>query len=167
MAPRRPERLYGIARQLLDVAVAGLDDHTQGGAPARQYVSDGPLIAWDCEQVVVTVESTLGHEGDVTTEVASPVNCLMMRAAQLGIWVVRCAPTVTEDGLPPLAQDVDDNAAVVLTDVMVLADVVADAYRRGELLGCHGLAFQQWQGIGPEGGLVGGVLRVRVDLTAV
>lgn len=166
MPPRRPERLYAIARQVLDLAGAALAT-TEAGAPARQYVSDGPLVAWDCEQIVVTVENTYSHRGDVSVEDTSPLDCLVMRAAVLGVWVVRCAPTLDDDGTPPDANEIDTNAAIVLADPMVLLDAIVDAYRAGLLLGCHGLAFQQWQGVGPEGGLTGGVLRLRVDLTAV
>lgn len=167
MPARRPERLYGIARAVLDVTVDALAA-SEAGAPARAYVSDGPAIAWDCEQVVVTVEGTFGHKGNVAVEDVSPMDCLLMRGVTLGVWVVRCAPTIGEtEEDPPPADDIDANAAAVLADPMVILDGIADAYRAGLLVETHGMAFQNWTGIGPEGGLVGGVLRVRFDLTAV
>lgn len=162
----RPERLYGVARQVLDLVAAALDA-TPAGAPDRRYVSDGPLVAWDCEQLVVAVEGTVSHDGDLMVETPGPVNCLVMRAATLGVWIVRCAPTVEDDGTPPPADDIDANAAVMLADPTVMLDAIVTAYQAGELAGAFGLALLGWDGVGPEGGLVGGVLRVRVDLTAV
>lgn len=157
-----PDRLYGIARQVLDIAHGAITD-----PPERHYVSDGPLVAWDCEQVVVTAETMTGHAGDVSVEDQSPIGCLVMRAALLGVWVVRCAPTMDDDGDPPSAAAIDTNAAVMLQDPLMVANALVAAYRAGTLSHCHGISLQGWQGIGPEGGLTGGVLRLRIDLTAV
>jgi len=162
----RPDRLYTVASQALEIAVAALEA-SAGGAPARRYVSDGPMLAWDCEQVAVTAESTFGHQGNISAPVVDPVQCLAMRGAVLGVWVVRCAPTMDDDGEPPAAAAINANAAVVLADPTVVFDALAAALRDGTWLGAHGLAFEEWTGIGPEGGLTGGVLRVRVDLTVV
>jgi hypothetical protein len=170
----RPERIYNVAREALEIAVAALNTaaaeaapgtpEAAAVAPARQYVSDGPLVAWDCEQVVVTVENTFGHQGDPTAE-RSLVDCLTMRAVTLGIWIVRCAPTMDDDGEPPPAETIDSNALVTLADPGIVTDAIVSAYKAGAF--GYGLAVEQWQGVGPEGGLVGGVLRLRVDLTAV
>lgn len=162
----RPERLHTVASQALTLATAALEA-SEAGAPARRYVSDGPMLAWDCEQVVVTVESVFGHAGNIAAAAVDPVQCLVMRGAVLGVWVVRCAPTMADDGTPPPAAEIDANAEVVLADPTVVFDGLLAGLRDGSWLGAHGLAFEEWTGIGPEGGLTGGVLRVRVDLTVV
>lgn len=162
----RPDRLYDLAAAVLDVAVAALVE-SDAGCPDRRYVADGPAVAWDCEQVVVTVEGTFGHGGDVSSETTEPIRCLWMRGARLGIWVTRCAPTMDDNGNPPPAAEVDANARAVLADPQVLADAVVAAYKDGQLVDVPGLSLEQWQGIGPEGGLTGGVLFVRADLTTV
>lgn len=162
----RPDRLYTLASSVLDVAVAALEAST-AGCPARRYVSDGPAVAWDCEQVTVSVEGTFGHGGDVSAETVEPVRCLWMRGARLGIWVTRCCPTMDDDGNPPPVEDVEASAAAVLEDPQILADAVVAAYKAGELVEVPGLSLEQWQGIGPEGGLTGGVLFLRFDLATV
>ena len=158
----RPERLYDVAHQALTLVADALPN-----CPARRYVSDGPMLAWDCEQVAVTVESVYGHQGNVASAQVDPVQCLRMSGAVLGVWVVRCAPTMDDDGTPPAAVTIDTNAAVVLGDPIVMLDALTAGLRSGAWLGAYGLAFEEWTGIGPEGGLTGGVLRVRVDLTVV
>lgn len=162
----RPERLFGLASDVLGIAVASLTA-TDAGCPNRSYVSDGPLIAWDCEQVVVSVERVYGTDGDVSAEVVDPVRCLVMRAAMIGVWVVRCAPTMDDDGNAPTAAAIHENAEVILADPMVVFDGLLAAHRAGDLSAVGGLAFEQWEGVGPDGGLVGGVLRLRVDLATV
>lgn len=159
------DRLYGVARQVLDTVSAGL---TAAGAeaPARQYVADGNLVAWDCEQLVVAVASTYSHQGDVASEFAG-VMAMVPRAADLEVWLVRCCPTPDDDGEPPSADDIDASAAVVLADPMVIVECLWKAYEAGDLASCKGLVFRRWQAVGPSGGLTGGVMRLSVNLTEV
>lgn len=161
-----PDRLYGVARQVLDTVAAGL---TAAGksVPTRQYVADGNLVAWDCEQLVVSVESTQGSAGNPAVEYQGPAFALAMRTATLGVWICRCCPAVDDDGDPPAADAIDASAQVVLADPMVMLDCLWRAHNSGALATCSGLAFQRWQAIGPMGGLTGGVLRLNIDLTAV
>lgn len=160
-----PNRLYGLARQVLDTVAAGLEAANQP-APARQYVADGNLVAWDCEQLVVAVEQTLGHQGNVSAESLDPGLAFAMapRAAVMGIWLVRCCPTVNDEGKPPAAERVDESAQLVLRDPQIMLETLWRAHAAGDLGDCQGLVFQRWQAVGPEGGLTGGVLRLSINL---
>lgn len=160
------DRLYGIARVVLDTVAAGLA--TAGhDVPARQYVADGNMVAWDCEQLVVAVDTTQNHQGNVAVEATDLAFAMAARSATLGVWIARCCPTVDDDGSPPPADEVDASAQVVLADPMIMLDCLWRAHAAGDLGSCKGLAFQRWQAIGPMGGLTGGVLRLNIDLTAV
>ena len=163
-----PDRLYGVARQILDAVAAGLEqaggDHKP---PSRQYVSDGNLVAWDCEQLVVAVASTFSHDGNVATEYQGTAVAMAPRAAEVEVWLVRCCPTPDDDGEPPAADAIDASAAVVLADPMIILDTLWRKHAAGELASCKGLAFRRWQAVGPSGGLTGGVLRLVVNLTDV
>lgn len=160
------DRLYGIARQILDTASAGL---TAAGltAPERQYVADGNMVAWDCEQLVVAIVATYSHEGNVAQETQMPAFAMAPRAAEVEVWLARCAPTMDEDGTPAAAEAIDASAGVVLADPMVILDCLWRAHAAGNLASCKGLVFRRWQAVGPSGGLTGGVLRLAVNLTDV
>lgn len=157
------DRAYRVAADVLDEVVAGLEAGG-AGAPARRYVNDGALVAWDCEQVVVGVESIHGHTGELFSS-DRPIDCLLMRAAVLTVWIVRCSPTMRDDGTPPSPAQIDASARAVLSDPLVALNAVVDAYRAGRVTDTHGLAFVESATVGPEGGYVGTATRFRVDLT--
>lgn len=161
-----PQRLYLLASQVLETVATGLADAGLV-VPARRYVADGNAVAWDCEQLVVSVDSTQGYEGNVAAEQLGPAFAMALRAATLGVWIVRPAPALDDEGTPPPADEIDANAQVVLQDPMVTLECLWRAHAAGELGSCKGLAFQRWQAIGPSGGLTGGVLRLNVDLSAL
>lgn len=155
-------RLYGIARAMLDCVAAAVPD-----PPARLYVSDGPLVAWDCEQLVAAVERTASTAGNAAVEVQDPTLGFVMRSATIGLWLVRCCPTMDDDGTAPPADQIDASAQTVLADPTVMVRALWAAQQAGTIGGCRSMAFLGWQGVGPQGGLTGGVLRMAVDLTSV
>lgn len=160
MAPP-PDRLYQVARVVLDTVVATLEN-----PPPRRYVSVGNP-AFDCEQVVVSVDRTLGHAGDIAQEVTAPLGCLVMRAVDIGVWVIRCAPTMNDDGQAPSAASLEASAAALLRDPVVILNGLVAAHQAGTLAPSRGLGFLNWQALAPEGGFAGGVQRIRLDLTGV
>ena len=165
--PGNTDRVYAIARRVLDTVADGLANAgTPHTPPARQYVADGNLVAWDCAQLVVAVDSTQNTDGNPAAEYQGPA-AMAARVATLAIWLLRECPTVDDEGQPPTAAAIDASAQVVLADPTIMLDALWTEYRAGTLIGCHGLAFQRWQAVGPMGGLTGGVLRLNVDLTAV
>lgn len=159
-------KLYTVARQVLTVVSGGLSAAGRP-APSRQYVADGNLVAWDCEQLVVAVDSTQGHQGNVAVEDLGPAFAMAPRAATLGVWLLRSAPMLDDEGTPPAAAEIDANAEIVLADPMVMLWYLWHAHERDELAPCKGLSFQRWQALGPMGGLTGGVLRLNVDLVGI
>lgn len=164
MAPP-PDRLYSAARALLDEVVAYYA--TQGvDLPARQFVSDG-TPAWDCEQVCTYVERTFS--GLPAAENSDPINCLVVRSAQIAIEIARCTPVFADEwsDAPPTAEAIDAVAQQVLSDPMHVAAAVVAAHRAGDLGGDQGLSLLEWESLGPQGGFVGGRLRVRWQLTEV
>lgn len=130
-------------------------------------MSDGNLVAWDCEQLVVAIAATYSHEGNVAAEYQGDAIAMAARAAEVEVWLVRCCPTQEDDGTPPAADEIDASAAVVLADPMIITDTLWRKYAAGELSTCKGLAFRRWQAVGPSGGLTGGVMRLVVNLTDV
>lgn len=141
-----------------------------GRLPAKQFVSAGPP-AWDCEQLVVHTERTMGIEGNVAQEVVQPVlphAGHAMRAAEVMVTLVRCHPTAQRAGsgkvLLPSVEQEEAVAAVVDTDGIAVLNALVAAERAGLLPHCHSVAFLAWQVVTAEGGLVGSQLRVRLGL---
>lgn len=156
-----PARLYDVASQVLDICSAGLTD-----APERQYVTQS-LPAFDCEELIVGADGILGHDGDISIETTGPVRCLSMRAAELSVWLVRCVPSIDANTQPPTAAQMDASAQRLLADPLEMFNALMAAYLAGEFSTCFGLAFMRWTSVVDQGEFGGGVLRVRVDLTAV
>jgi hypothetical protein len=162
------DQVYVVAREVLDALVASWPvDAT--ALPDRQYVHSGNAI-WDCDQLVVSVEGTFPHTGNVNSEEATAHPAAAgfgMRAVRLAIWLVRCIDVgvvneASGDVTPPTQAQADADAAVILSDATALVNVLIGV--AGDLASCHGVSFEGWQAMGPEGGLSGGVLRVRVSL---
>lgn len=130
--------------------------------PERQYVSNG-MIVWDCDQLVVMVEATYGTEADLAAEgIFSQASAgFGLRAATIGVAVLRCVPDVDDEGTPPSWESIQDSSEIILSDAETVLSVLLAAQQAGELATCQALAFDRWTSEGPQGGLAGGVTRLR------
>lgn len=136
--------------------------------PERRYVSDG-LVAFDCELLAVQVERVFGHEGNVAQEGIQALTAhvgFQLAGASVAVWLIRCAPMMSERGTPPTPAQIEASAQAVLGDPIRLRTALVAAQRAGQITGCNSLAFEAWEGHGPEGGMVGGLLRVRAGIGA-
>lgn len=166
--PPTPSRLYDVCSALLAAVVAGYAEQAVE-LPERQYVSDGPTVAWDCEQVTVYCERTFSGTSD--SEQADAQNTIAVRSARVWIEVVRCSPSTDWDGVgmmpePPTPEQIDASAQVALVEAIMLPWCVREAKRSGDLAGCNSVTIDEWQGLGPMGGYVGSRLGVRYQLDA-
>lgn len=153
--PLDPSKVYDTATDILDSVVARLgdlyDDYTPAiDVPDRQYVHGGD-VAWDCEQVVVTVpEAGLTHA--FPGEAAAMLVCSPPRHVAFEVWIVRCVPGPKDNGDPPTVTDLDDAARKTLTDLWVLAYSLWAGYDAGEWGGaCASVLLGPVEIIGPEG----------------
>lgn len=165
------DKLYTLARACLDAIVDRWDPDAEP-LPGKQYVSNG-IVIWDeCEQLAVEVEGTSGSAGDVAAVVsieqqfAAPG--FAMRAASVAIWLIRCVHDIKASGagdvLLPSADEMEADAQILLADPTAMMNALVAAAKAGELATCNGVAFDTWTAQGPDGGLGGGVLRVRLAL---
>ncbi len=164
--PPSPDRIWLLAQAVRDAIHVG---YAVEGVPLpdRQFVSPG-LPAWDCELLAVQAERTFGHAGNLATEVLEPqlpAAGHALRGVTCAVWLIRCVPTIHDDGsnvTVPSVTEEEAAAAVILRDAQLLLNVLVAAQRAGDLPSCSGVAFEQWTNVGPQGGLGGGVLRVRL-----
>lgn len=165
MAPA-PDRWWTVAEQVRTAIVSGYD--TAGvELPDRRVITFGPPAA-DCEMLAVQLERVYGIGGDPTVAVLeskAPAAGFAMRGATFAVWLLRCIPDVDlalDQLVLPSVTDEEAAAAVIFTDAQLLSNVLAAAVKAGGLPGCASVAIEDWQNIEPQGGLGGGVLRLRV-----
>lgn len=167
MAPD-PDRVWLMAQSVKAAIEAG---YTAAGVdlPERVFVSPG-LPAWDCEELAVQVEANIGQEGDIAAEVLQPRlpgAGHALRAIRVALHMIRCVPTVdqaADEPVIPTAAEEEYAAETILVDSQLMLNCLVAAQRAGDLPSCSGLVFEQWQNVGPDGGLGGGILRVRLGL---
>lgn len=160
------DRLATLAAQVL----AAVEAHytTAGVAlPDRRFWTVG-LVAYDCEQLAVTVERVFGHEGNPAAALATNVTQaagFALRAASIGIHLTRCVVGMAEDGTPPTPTQLEDAGGVAGRDFVLCLNAVVAAARAGTIAaGQRRVVLQDWNPIGPEGNYLTGLLRVLVSL---
>lgn len=137
--------------------------------PARQYVANG-LPAFDCEQVTVFCENTVGIQGSPLAEFPSEQfrdAGHAMRAGIFAVTIIRCVPMLDDDGDPPAVEAEDESAALIYGDAVRALNALIGAEERGDLPGCGSVVFQRWTNENAQGGLGGGTLRVAISLAGL
>jgi hypothetical protein len=167
--------LFDLASGIIAALEAGYPAAPDAAAlPERRYVSDG-VPAWDCEQLTVHVVRTFnaaqpGGGAPGSPGIPSFGKGPTVRAAEVVVTIVRCSPTIADDGglgeaTIPTEAEIEAAALVVLSDAEMIPMVLEDAVRTRQLPSCEGISFVSWDGAGPEGGLVGGGCRLQLLLT--
>lgn len=164
--PLTPSLLHDLADSVLGHVV---NHYAAAGAsaeplPGRRYVAEG-LVAIDCDQLSVRVARV--YRGTPGAEVRDVVRQPLQLAADVEVQLVRCAAKPPAGKPIPTAAAIDAVARVVHADAHHLWEALRAGARAETLVGCQGLAFGDWRGVGPEGGFVGGLLSVGVALEAV
>lgn len=168
--PPNPQRIWLLANIVKQAIIDGYECENVE-LPCDRFVSPG-TPAWDYDDglLAVQVETTFGHSGLISTETLEPQLAMAghaLRGVLFAIHLIRCVPMVDVNADEPVFPSIDakeDAAEVILTDAQLLLNVLVKAERDGDLPGCSGIVFQQWQSVGPQGGLGGGILRVRIGL---
>lgn len=165
MAPS-PTKLWVLAESVRDAVIDGYAD-ADVDLPEHRLITPG-VAAWDCAGLYVQLERTYGTDGNIAAELLQPLSRHAghtLRAATFGVTLLRCVPVADDHGdqviLPSVAAE-EAAALEVLRDAQLLVNVLVAAERAGTLAGCHGLVIEGWSSVGPDGGLAGGVLRVRL-----
>lgn len=134
--------------------------------PARRYVSAGD-IAFDCDQLTVTLVSYYGTNGDVSVQTAQPMRCNTLRGTLFEVMLLRCAPTI--EGTPehpklPDPAELETYGRLIMNDAEMLEAAIVDAWGNGVYGDGPNLVIENYDTVGPIGGLGGGFLRFRVGM---
>lgn len=165
-----PEFPFDLAETMLDVIVDAYD--VAGAAlPERQYVAAGTPVD-DCPILAVTLEALSPSELNPAVDVIDPISASLGFASQSGlyaIYLIRCTDAVPRVKgsrfIPPTVGQEQSAAEQVYDDSIRVHNALVAAQKSGNLAGCNSVIFQSWNVIGPSGGHVGGVTRVKVGMS--
>jgi hypothetical protein len=143
-----------------------VDYPNKAALPDRQFVYTG-LPPADCEQLSVTVERTFGSEGSPAQERIIPIGdgVPWLRVLVASIQIIRCCSTIDAQGdEPAFPADTTMTAEslVILTDADLVLQCLIAAQAADQLAGCGGIALENWKAVAAQGGLSGGLTRVRL-----
>ena len=158
-----PDLLVRLTQELLDCACSALEK-TACGCPSRAFVAAG-AVAFDscCDtgQLWVGIDRIFAY-GNFPAP-AGVVTCSPMLAADLTIGVLRCAPTLNDQGEAPAAQLLTGSAAQVWEDAYTVITAVSCCLAEAGKLRPFVMGNQR--PLGPAGGCTGSELKVTVALT--
>jgi hypothetical protein len=164
---------YDIAHELLNYVVTsfaaeGIDlpdrRYVHHGEPAHDY---GPEVDPDCTgQLTINWEFVgSGQPGAETSDSNKQRGCVLIDFIEYAIELVRCVPTLQEDGTPPTVIALDDSALDLAVDGYVLRRSVYDAWSSGIFCQCQDIQIARMTAISPRGGVAGWRQTLQVELT--
>lgn len=166
------ESLYDVAHELL-VKAAAILDTTPAGAPTIQFVSHAPPPYDCCDTLAVhvgVVEYRTLRRGALSGTGAPDPRVPVMPQVPLTITALRCQTAVPTGGIQidlPTAAQINADAQVVARDGWALFNGIGNAYRDGTLFEgfpCRVADVDALMPVAPEGGCLGWLLMVSVDL---
>lgn len=132
------------------------------GLPNRRYTHTGE-VAYDCEQLVVTLTGVFA--GLPASPHNDPVNPVAPISASFEIHVVRCVPTLDQQGNPPSVDRLNASAQEIATDHYVLARGILTSARTGEYGDhCQAVTIDRVGPADPQGGYGGTIATISVGI---
>ena len=156
----------GVAADLLDSAIACYSDSGAPTIPDRQFLTHGNLPALDCPALAVTVTNLQARQ-------SPPNRCTVEPRLRLFVWVVRCYPTLDDNGNPPPSADETAAAKLLQHDLGTLWDGLTERWAKATLfpsfdaIDCERVTFEMAQPMGPLGGTAGWSMPILVDVSGV
>jgi len=141
--------------------------------PERRYLAQGDAAsqAWDCEQFTVSLEGIAAGASEDSPATSSrpgvPTSVAAVRRVILMASLVRCAPTMGDDGtFPPLAE-LAAAGATALRDAGLLSQAVVEwaSQMRQNLGPSAAVIVGDVLPVGPEGAFAGLVCTAQVTAT--
>jgi hypothetical protein len=127
--------------------------------PDRRYVGAGTLVAWDADQLVVTLPTlNVGKPGAPSGAQSHPQAVTFY--AEFGILLVRTVSGLSGEGLPgemvPVAADLDADGQIAMADASALVRATVAIWNAGTIAPVGGgFVVGPCTAFGPEGGLAG------------
>lgn len=159
-----PDLLHLTAQEVLDCVCDALMEQSDCGCPCRKFVTIGQPV-WDscCDggQLAAFIDRLYVNGAFPATE-NGVITCTAPLSAEVTIQLIRCVPTVAEDGTAPNAQELSDSSRSIYSDMYIAYRAVIcclaqyKKYRR--------FTMGDSRSVGPQGGCAGFEIRFTVDL---
>lgn len=149
-------RLKAVATETLTAVEQSFTD-AGISLPDRRFISNNS-VAYDCEQCSVEV----GGLGIGTATADTPVGLKVPKVPNAIIMVALirdCQPVSEEGGAPPTVEAIEAASDALLADATVL---IGTFLKKGAVPSCRDLIVQTCMPYGPEGGVAGWVLTIKV-----
>lgn len=164
--PETPDLFYLIAQEVLDCACEALEDPDASCAcPCRKFVTVGQPV-WDqcCEggQLAVFMERVY-VAGNFPAANNTAILCTAPLIGEYTLQMIRCVPTMTEQGNAPTPEELSASAQDIYTDLYITFRSVLcclAAYKK-----YRSFTMRDGRFVGPQGGCAGFEIKFAVELT--
>jgi hypothetical protein len=122
-----------IAETILAAVVAHYGQAAGVPLPARRVIAPGApeAVAWDCDQLVVTMSGIgVGQapgEGTQAKQVGNQISAGGLRHAVFAAEIVRCVPESQDGTTPPPAADLTTAGLALIRDAGLLSQALVEA----------------------------------------
>lgn len=161
-----PDYLSQIQTELLACACDALNQFGACPCPCRIFISAGPPV-WDNEaccsdgQLTIHMERMFVH-GNFPAEQGLVNVCVAPLAAEFNITLLRCFPTVRDDGSAPTANEIQAASESIYQDLYVMTKrVICCLANKGRN---QKSVFRGSRIVPPSGGCIGAELRLTIEL---
>lgn len=159
-----------LGHALLASAVASLSD-----PPTIQYLAMGKPAADGCDQLVVWVDAlqSVRPAGSISNTLSARDGLEpggVLPAVEFNVQLLRCGAPQSDGGLLPTPAVLDAHGVELLTDAWELYRGLLARYASGSLFGtpnpipAHHTVIRDMDAYGPEGGVSGWTVPIRVSL---
>lgn len=158
-----PDLFWLLAEEIKDCLCVALEEQSDCGCPCRACVIVGPTVWDDCEcgSLTIALDRVYVH-GNFPTSETGPIFCSSPLAGDFTITLLRCAPTVKDDGTAPSCDEISASARQIYTDFYItlraLICCLAAKRRFAQFVVREAIP------VGPDGGCVGFQIRVTIML---
>lgn len=161
-----PDLLTVLLNQILGCACECLNAFSPCLCPCRTFISAGPPV-WDLEsccsdgQLSVHVDRLYSFE-NFPSEQGRINLCQTPLAAEIVITLLRCFPSLRDDGSAPTADEIGATSELIYTDLYILTNcIICNLSSRGRL---QKAIFRGSRILPPQGGCIGAELRFSIEL---
>jgi hypothetical protein len=158
--------VYDLATKLLGLVNDGL---VQQGivVPDRQYVAPGSDLVFDCEQLTVRLTRIIPGMQGSDTPVPAVTHRRLRKSCELFVTMVRCIPTMHNDGSPPKVAEYEPATQVMFNDAIALRIVLEDIEHKHLLVPPNvPVSVGELRTVGPLGGFAANEMMYSVELVS-
>jgi hypothetical protein len=158
--------IYDLATKLLGL----VDDQlTELGiaTPERQYLAPGANVVFDCEQLTIRIARIIPGVQGADTPYPVVTHSKLRKTAELFVTLVRCVPSMNDDGSPPSVADYTAAAEVSFNDAMALRIALENIEHQHLLVPRNvSVTVGQLNTMGPLGGFAAVEMMYSVELVS-